>query len=461
MTDGTPACAAAGFSGDDLSFCRSGNAAQSAALDRCDRVLHVAWTGDVPGIYIFDNDDLFDEVLYGAKKMNQNYDSIRPYDDAEASQALKRVAEAPELKAISSFLYGPGHEFEDRLRSLLRNLDTIDRFQAMIMADTIQTILDKTSSGLHVSGLENVENGRKHVLLSNHRDIILDPAILQLILFNNRMSTTEIAVGDNLIANSFIEDIFRSNRMIKVERGGTPREKYMSSMRLSSYMRDKVASGDCSVWIAQRNGRSKDGRDMTEQGLLKMLEMSGTGDFVKDFHELAILPIAVSYQFEPCDFLKARELYISRRCQYVKKPGEDTVSILTGVRQFKGRISFRFCPELSEEELYMCAAHDKNGRFKVMASLIDDRICTGYKLWDTNYIACDILDGSDAYSSMYTPESRSAFVEYMEKGLSGIVGKDPDVDIEELRDIYLSIYANPVRSSREHRAAGMGSSAPA
>lgn len=388
--------------------------------------------------------------------MRQDYDSIRPYNDAETSLAMKRVAEAPELKSISEFLNGPGKEKEDRLRAMLRGMDSVYSFQGGIMAGVIQSILDKTSSGLEVSGLENVENGRKHILISNHRDIILDPAILQLILFNDKESTTEIAVGDNLIANSFIEDIFRSNRMIKVVRGGTPREKYMSSALLSSYLREKVSSGECSVWIAQRNGRAKEGRDVTEQGLLKMFEMSGSGDFVKDFHDLALLPMAISYQYEPCAFLKAREVYISRRGQYVKKPGEDTFSILTGVTQFKGGISFRFCPELTGNELKECAALGKNERFKALAAILDERICSSYKLWDTNYIAYDISEGCEENAAMYDVERRNAFVDYMEKGLSEIIAKDPDIDKDELREILLSIYANPVRSAREHRVGGRG-----
>ena len=212
--------------------------------------------------------------------MNQDYDSIRPYTDQETSIALKRVADAPELSAFSTFLFGPGEDREESLRALIRSIDTIDGFQARVMAGVIRSILQKTSISLEVKGLEYVEDGRKHVLMSNHRDIILDPAIMQLILFDHKVSTTEIAVGDNLIANSLIEDIFRSNRMIKVVRGGNPREKYMASALLSSYMRENISSGRCSVWIAQRNGRSKDGCDATSQGVLKMLDMSGAGDLL-------------------------------------------------------------------------------------------------------------------------------------------------------------------------------------
>lgn len=151
--------------------------------------------------------------------MNLDYDKIRPYSDRETSIALKRVAEAPELSVISQFLYGPGKDNETDLRRRLRSADTVDKFQANVMADAVRSILHKTSASLDVKGFEYVEDGRKHVLMSNHRDIILDPAIMQLIFFERKLSTTEIAVGDNLIANTLIEDVFRSNRMIKVVPG--------------------------------------------------------------------------------------------------------------------------------------------------------------------------------------------------------------------------------------------------
>lgn len=393
--------------------------------------------------------------------MNPDYKEIRPYTDQEASRALKRVADAPELSAVSAFLYGPGPEKEAALRDVMRSLDTIDEFQAKVMAGVIRSILHKTSSSLEVSGLEYVEDGRKHVLMSNHRDIILDPAIMQLIFFEHKVSTTEIAVGDNLIANSFIEDVFRSNRMIKVVRGGNPREKYMASALLSSYMRDNISSGRCSVWIAQKGGRSKDGRDITSQGVLKMLDMSGEKDFVQNFLEISILPFAISYQYEPCDFLKAREVYITRRGEYVKRPGEDTHSILTGVTQEKGGIAFHFCPALTEADIASCAAKGKNDRMKALAAMIDDRICSSYRLWDTNFIAYDLLEGSQGNAGSYTEEARQVFVRRMEKGLSAIVEKDPDIDRSELREIFLAIYSNPVRSVREHPVAGKESSCPA
>lgn len=372
----------------------------------------------------------------------REFDSIRPYNDEQTREALKRIAKAPEIKQVCKYMHGSGLD-EDSLRMLLCSLKGIDDFQVKVMATVVRMVIAKTTKGILTSGIENIKNGKKHLIVSNHRDIMLDPAIIQLILFENGISTTEIAVGDNLIANQFIEDVFRSNRMIKVTRGGTPREKYTASKLLSTYLRDCVVSDRCSAWIAQRNGRSKDGKDMTEQGLLKMFEMSGSGDFVNDFDALSILPVSISYQFEPCDFLKARELYITRRDgKYTKKPGEDTESILIGIMQDKGHISFDFSPEITRGEIEECAKLDKNERFTALASVIDQRIKSNYRLFDNSYVACDLLSGTDAHSDKYTPEAKGYFMTYMEKGLSVIVEKEPDIDYNELREIFLSIYAN-------------------
>lgn len=370
------------------------------------------------------------------------YDDIRPYTDSETKAALGRIAGAPELDAISGFLF-PGQS-PDNLRRLIRKLDSVDSFQTEVMASAVRTIVKRTSEGVTYGGLENAMDGKTHIIVSNHRDIILDPAIIQLILHENHAPTTEIAVGDNLISSGFIEDIFRSNRMIKVVRGGTTREKYMASRHLSEYLRNDVVSGRCSVWIAQKNGRTKDGTDRTSQGLLKMFEMSGEGDFVNDFVNLSMLPVSISYQYEPCDFLKARELYISRRGEYVKQPGEDTNSILQGVLQYKGGIHFEFNRSITEKEIADCASLGKNERYQALALVIDDKIRSSFRLWDNNYIAYDMLNGGGRFAGKYSAEAASAFRAYMEKGLSAIVGKEPYILIGELREIFLSIYAGPI-----------------
>lgn len=370
------------------------------------------------------------------------FSDIRPYTDAEAVDAFKRMANDPHIEPITNYIR-PGLA-PDIMRGLLASLTSVWDFQHKVMYDVVTSIIKQTTDGVSYAGIENLKDGKTHLLISNHRDIILDPAIIQVLLYENKVHTTEIAVGDNLITSQFIEDITRSNGMIKVVRGGTPREIYSNSNHLSEYLRSKIACGLCSAWIAQRNGRTKDGKDATSQGLVKMLQMSGSGDFVKDYSELNIIPISISYQYEPCDFLKARELYISRREQYVKQPGEDLKSMLTGLTQNKGKVHYHFAPMLGEEVIRECAAMDKNERYKAMAAAIDKEILSSYKLWNNNYIAKDILDNASNHTEYYNQEEKGAFVAYMEEGISKITEVEDCIDRDELREIFLSIYANPV-----------------
>ena len=366
------------------------------------------------------------------------FKDIRPYIGDEEAPALRRIASNPILKDISAYLY-PGKN-PDEFRQFISSLKSVDEFQGKVMLFAIEKIVLDTSKGLTYSGLENLTGEKRHLYISNHRDILLDSALIQVILRINNIETSELAIGDNLITDSFIEDVARSNKMIKVIRSTNPRELYNSSMVLSEYIRQSISSQRSSVWIAQRNGRTKDGVDITEQGLLKMLDMSGSGNYVTDFNEISIVPISISYEYEPCDFLKAKELYISKRTTYKKLPGEDLNSILTGIMQYKGHIHINFCNPISLEELEICGAKAKNERFKSLAEIVDSRINSGYKVWNTSRIASDILNQSDRFSSFYSEQQRRAFEEYCEFKTSGFEG-----DKEEFNDIFLSIYANAIK----------------
>ena len=368
------------------------------------------------------------------------FDDIRPYNDSEVHPALERIVANPLLSNIAKYLF-PGKD-ENLFKQLLLSCNTKDDFQVKVMSGVVEKILADTSKGLTYEGLEYFDGGAKHLIVSNHRDIVLDSAIIQLILFRHDVPRTEIAVGDNLITSSFIEDITRCNRMIKVIRSTSPREVYTTSKVLSEYMRYRVSNQISSIWIAQRNGRTKDGIDVTEQGLLKMFDMSGSGDFVKDFNELSIMPASISYEYEPCDILKAIELYITRRQKYVKAEGEDLNSILTGIMQPKGRIHIQFNEPLTEEEVNAAAELDKNERFKALGIAMDRKIIANYKLWPNNYIAYDMLNGEGRFADKYTAEEKVAFEGYLNAIMQKI--DKMEVDKAELKEILLGIYANPV-----------------
>ena len=372
----------------------------------------------------------------------KEFSDIAPFNDEEASAALTRLSNHPNTKWVSKKIFPD--QPETLLGEILRNIHTVDEFQTIVMCKAIQWVIDSSVNQFTYEGLENVKSiDGKYLVMSNHRDIILDPAFVQFILLNSGMPDTQICVGDNLLRHKSVELLIRSNRMIKVIRGISARELYLSSQLLSRYIREVITSGTSSVWIAQRQGRTKDGIDTTEQGLLKMLDMSGTKDFVQNFMELNIIPISISYEYEPCDIMKAREILISRSQKYVKSELEDLNSIIQGIVQKKGNVHIKFGKPLTEEEIQEASLCDKNDRYQSIRHCMDARIIDGYTLWKTNYMAYDIVNGGAKYASQYTPEELEAFKAYIEKQLTLV---EPELDRVELRDILLHIYSNPVLS---------------
>ncbi|MBQ7273330.1 MAG: 1-acyl-sn-glycerol-3-phosphate acyltransferase [Bacteroidales bacterium] len=370
------------------------------------------------------------------------YMDIAPFNDEEASAALTRLSNHPNTKWISKRIFPD--QPDTLLGEILRNIHTVDEFQSIVMTKAIQWVIDHSVTEFTYDGLENLTSIEgKYLAMSNHRDIILDPAFLQLILLKNGLPDTQICVGDNLLKQKSVELLIRSNRMIKVIRGISARELYLSSQLLSKYIREVITSGTSSVWIAQRQGRTKDGMDTTEQGLLKMFDMSGTKDFTRNFKELNIIPISISYEYEPCDILKAREILISRTQKYVKTETEDLESIIQGIMQKKGNVHIHFGKPLTDEEIEEASLCDKNDRYQSIRLALDVRIIDGYKLWKTNYMAYDIVTEGSKYASEYSPEELQAFKGYIE----ALLGKvEPELDRDELRDILLHIYSNPVLS---------------
>lgn len=367
------------------------------------------------------------------------FESISPYTDEEAAEALSKLAEYPLVAQVSQYFFPS--ESPDFLKNLLKSVKTIDEFQVLVMQKIVRWVLDHTARNFSYDGVSNIDPEKKFLALSNHRDIILDPAITQLVLYTNGIPMTEIAVGDNLITNKAIEFLIRSNRMIKVVRGITARELYLSSQLLSKYIRLNITEQRSSIWLAQRQGRTKNGYDITEQGLLKMLDMSGAADFQQNFQDLNIIPMSISYEYEPCDILKARELVISRKHKYVKAEGEDLNSIMVGIMQQKGNIHLNIGTPLTSEEIAAAALCDKNDRYQLIRHAVDIRVIDGYKLWKNNYVAYDLLNHSFKYSDMYDISDIEKFVSYMEHQLDSV---EKELNREDLRRIFLGIYANPV-----------------
>lgn len=376
-----------------------------------------------------------------SEELNE-FTDISPYTDAEAVEALGKLADHPAVVEVSKAIF-PDKEPEF-LRKILKSVKSIDEFQILVMNKAVEWVLSTTAHNFSYDGIGNLKkiNG-KFLAMSNHRDIILDPAITQVVLYRNAIPMTEIAVGSNLLTNKYIEYLIRSNRMIKVIRGINARQLYLSSQGLSKYIRECITSGRSSIWIAQREGRAKDGIDTTEQGLLKMLDMSGTADFTTNFEELNIVPLSISYEYEPCDILKARERLISRTQKYVKGSREDLISIMTGIEQQKGNIHLNIGSPLTHDEIEAASCCNKNDRYQAIRHAVDVRIIEGYKLWKTNYIGYDMVNHTFKYRDKYTPEDVAQFTDYVEHQLDKV---EKSLCRADLRDIFLRIYANPVVS---------------
>ena len=371
------------------------------------------------------------------------FSDIAPFNDEEASAALARVSIHPNVPWISKLF------FPDKpntfLRDVLRSIHTVDEFQQIVMSKAVQWVIDNTITEFTYDGIENIKAlGTPYLAMSNHRDIILDPALTQIVLQQNGLPETQICVGDNLLKQKTIELLIRSNRMIKVIRGISARELYLSSQILSKYIRETITSGTSSVWIAQRQGRTKDGIDITEQGLLKMVDMSGTKDFVQNFMEVHIVPLSISYEYEPCDIMKARETVIKRHTgTYVKGEEEDLQSIMIGVKQPKGHVHLHIGDPLTEDEIREASFCDKNDRYQSIRHAVDRRVIAGYKLWKTNYMAYDLVNGGEKYASQYTAEDMEKFQGYLAQQLLKV---ESTLDRKELFDELLHIYSNPVLS---------------
>lgn len=381
------------------------------------------------------------------------FGEIRPYTDDEISAAMDRIAGSTSFPLLASYVF-PDRNIDD-VRSEVRSYKTIHDFQMGIMYWANRKIIKDSTASFTCGGMEDVRPSalntssstqNAYLYVSNHRDIMLDAALFQNVLVDNGHDTTEITFGANLMQGQIVIDIGKSNKMFKVARpGGSVREFYKSSLLLSEYMRHVITEKHQSVWIAQRNGRTKDGKDRTDQGIIKMLCMSRSDDKVRAIADLNIVPVSVSYEWESCDILKTVELYERQFGPYIKKPGEDLNSILTGITQYKGNVHFEVCKPLRFEELNEFSDLTSVEFHKAVANLLDQRICSSYHLYPNNYIAHDILYGNKKYSDMYSSEEKDAFMHRMNK----LQKYEEECDMDKLYEIFLGIYANPVDSKSQ------------
>ena len=361
----------------------------------------------------------------------------RPYYDEEINSAMKRISENQFFPLLAAFVF-PDKKTEE-VREMFHGFTTIYQFQSQVMAIFNEQVIKQSISKFSVEGLDKLNADKRYLFISNHRDIVLDSSLLQYALLTANHHTTEITFGSNLMVNQLVIDIGKSNKMFKLIRGGSPKEMYTNSLHLSQYIRHTILEKGKSVWIAQRNGRTKNGIDMTDQGIIKVFYMGSSENPAKAVARLNIVPVSVSYEWEPCDILKTIELYQSRNDKYIKKSGEDLHSILTGINQPKGKVHIHFGTPITEKDLYPYSSLPNNKFNRQVALLVDKQVIANYKLNCNNYIAHDARSKSNQYADKYTPEEKELFLQHLQKL------EEYDVsDKQALTDIFLGIYANPI-----------------
>jgi 1-acyl-sn-glycerol-3-phosphate acyltransferase len=367
----------------------------------------------------------------------QKFDAIRPFYDAEINDAILKVINHPMMKALMNFTFP---DVEDSVwKEQLKKTQSIRDFQCNFIYHSIRKIIEKSSDGLTTSGFEKLEMGESYLFISNHRDILLDTTLLNTALFEHGLVMTASAIGDNLVKKDFLNVLAKMNRNFLVQRGLTPREMLESSKILSEYISHLLLEESRSVWIAQREGRTKDGNDATNPGVLKMVGMAANGmDLMDYFKKVKVVPVSISYEYDPTDVLKIPQLLAEANNEiYIKEKNEDFMTLLSGVMGQKKRIHMHIGDVLNTEIDKIKEEFDKpNKQILALAQVIDDSILSNYKLWPTNYIAYDILNNSNGYSHLYTEDEKSLF----ERRLEMRIDAENPIALQGL----LVMYANPV-----------------
>lgn len=369
------------------------------------------------------------------------FDEIRPYSPEELPQVFEELLADPMFLDVMKSV-APDMDIET-LREVLGQCKTNQDVQEKVFCKLIINIIDKQSDGFDMDTSSLPDKMRNYTFVSNHRDIVLDPGLLSLGLLNNGFPTTvEIAIGDNLLIYPWIKKLVRVNKSFIVQRALTMRQMLESSARMSRYIHFAITRKHENVWIAQREGRAKDSNDHTQESVLKMLAMGGEGEAVDRLEGLNIVPVSLSYEYDPCDYLKAKEMQLKRDVEGFKKTQEDDLdSMRTGIFGYKGRVHFHAASCINEE-LETFRKLPKAELFAKVAELMDYHIHRNYRLYPGNYVACDLLEGTHRFGDKYTREDKERFEAYLQKKMSMIELGNKDEGF--LRNRILAMYANPV-----------------
>ena len=377
-------------------------------------------------------------------KIPQEFDTIRPWEPEDLPEVFDRLLANDQFKQVLSYLYPqvPLEMIAQKLKACKTNLD----FQLAFAYDFVHGILKKAATGCEMD-CSSLDNTRNYTFISNHRDIVLDSAILDVMLIDNKFKTTcEIAIGDNLLSLPWVKDLVRVNKAFIVERALSMRQMLMSSKRLSDYMHFAIKEKNENIWIAQREGRAKDSNDRTQKSILQMMSMGGEGSIIERLKQLHLVPLSISYEYDPCDFLKAKEFQQKRdNADWKKGPMDDLISMQTGIFGYKGHVHYHAAPCLDEYLDSLDPDMSKQDIYNKVAAYIDQQIHRNYRLYPGNYVALDMLEGTEAYADQYTAEDKAKFEKYIQGQLAKI--DLPNKDEAYLKERLLTMYANPVRNN--------------
>ncbi|NVJ85256.1 MAG: 1-acyl-sn-glycerol-3-phosphate acyltransferase [Algoriphagus sp.] len=370
------------------------------------------------------------------------FDSIRPFFDAEANKAILEIIDNPMLVAMMEFTFPEDNS--QLWKELMRHTHSLRDFQINFFYPGVMKVLERSSDGLSTSGFEQLEPNTAYLFVSNHRDIILDTSLLNACLFENGLVMTTSAIGDNLIQKPFLLTLSRLNRNFAIRRGLKGRELLESSILASEFIYNSLDHENRSVWIAQREGRTKDGNDMTQKGVLRMLTLAEKGeDPFRYFQKIKLVPVSISYEYDPTDTLKIPELIAKARDEkYIKSENEDFLNLLRGIIGTKKRIHLSINGVMNEA-VDQIAEQDVplSEKLSQLADVIDKKIWEGYRLWPSNFIAHDLLHSKDEFKSHYTKKEKEDF----EKRIEAKINSQNPEELEK----YLSMYANPVDNKRK------------
>ncbi|WP_455639206.1 1-acyl-sn-glycerol-3-phosphate acyltransferase [Parabacteroides sp.] len=377
-------------------------------------------------------------------EVSYNFDDIRPLNNDEVKDAIETLVTNEDFERALRYIKPDVNwkEFSETMRSF----KTKEDFKTKLAYDAVMTVANKTTFSLTISGRSRLPKDKKPcTFISNHRDIVLDASFLNVMLYDVGYGMTQVAIGDNLMIRPWIETLVRLNNSFIVKRGVSVRQMLEVSRTLSAYIRHTIKDTKESVWIAQREGRAKDSNDRTQGSVLKMLNMSGDKDIVSNLMELNLMPVSISYEYDPCDFLKAKEFQMKRDDpDYVKCQRDDLLSMETGILNNKGRVHFTLTTPINDQLAALDRDMEKNELIAAIASIIDKEIYKHYRFYPCNYVAYDMLTGTKRFSESYGLRDKKHFEEYLQGQLDKIVL--PNKDEAFLRTKMLEMYANPLKN---------------